>query len=242
MATRTEVAAKKLREAWLLALVAKLAPEIEARAGLKMPPILISVGFPSSGGLNARGKTAIGQCWLPQGEGKPAHIFVSPLISEPNQIVYIVAHEMLHAALPAGAGHKKPFQVAAKAIGHTAPFTECHSEIEKAPAFFAWATQVLDALPAYPHDALGAPATKEKKQSTRMLKAECPACGYTVRLAKKWVVEVGAPICPKHDVMIVELPDDEEGDELRDALSDRGTHAMDEYRQGDDAEMDEEEA
>jgi hypothetical protein len=28
-----------------------------------------------------------------------------------------------------------------------------------------------------------------------MLKAECPECGYTVRLAKKWA-DVGLPSCP----------------------------------------------
>jgi len=28
-----------------------------------------------------------------------------------------------------------------------------------------------------------------------MLKAECPECGYTIRLTKKWA-EVGLPSCP----------------------------------------------
>jgi hypothetical protein len=39
------------------------------------------------------------------------------------------------------------------------------------------------------------PDDRPKKQSTRMLKAECPECGYTIRLAKKWA-EVGLPSCP----------------------------------------------
>jgi hypothetical protein len=28
-----------------------------------------------------------------------------------------------------------------------------------------------------------------------MLKAECPECGYTIRLTKKWA-DVGLPTCP----------------------------------------------
>jgi hypothetical protein len=32
-------------------------------------------------------------------------------------------------------------------------------------------------------------------QSTRMLKAECAECGYTIRLTKKWA-DVGLPSCP----------------------------------------------
>jgi hypothetical protein len=36
---------------------------------------------------------------------------------------------------------------------------------------------------------------KTKKQSTRMVKCECPDCGYIVRTTRKWLEE-GAPICP----------------------------------------------
>jgi hypothetical protein len=39
------------------------------------------------------------------------------------------------------------------------------------------------------------PDDRPKKQSTRMLKAECPECGYTIRLTKKWA-DVGLPRCP----------------------------------------------
>jgi hypothetical protein len=39
------------------------------------------------------------------------------------------------------------------------------------------------------------PDDRPKKQGTRMLKAECPECGYTIRLTKKWA-DVGLPTCP----------------------------------------------
>ena len=39
------------------------------------------------------------------------------------------------------------------------------------------------------------PDDRPKKQSTRMLKAECPECGYTIRLSKRWA-DMGLPSCP----------------------------------------------
>lgn len=33
------------------------------------------------------------------------------------------------------------------------------------------------------------------KAGTRLLKCECPACGYTVRTTQKWL-DVGLPVCP----------------------------------------------
>jgi len=52
------------------------------------------------------------------------------------------------------------------------------------------------------------------KQSTRLLKAACEhrdegadACGYTVRVTRKWVDQLGAPHCPVHGAMEVEGAD-----------------------------------
>lgn len=44
---------------------------------------------------------------------------------------------------------------------------------------------------------------RPKKQKTRMLKCECAECGYTVRTARKWLEQAGAPLCPieGHGVM-----------------------------------------
>ncbi len=34
-----------------------------------------------------------------------------------------------------------------------------------------------------------------KKQATRLLKAVCPDCGYTIRVTSKWAA-LGLPVCP----------------------------------------------
>jgi hypothetical protein len=39
------------------------------------------------------------------------------------------------------------------------------------------------------------PEAKETKAGTRMLKCECPECGYVVRTTAKWLL-VGLPTCP----------------------------------------------
>jgi len=35
-----------------------------------------------------------------------------------------------------------------------------------------------------------------KPQGTRLLKASCPGCGYTVRITQKWLTKAGTPTCP----------------------------------------------
>ena|ERR1035438_9605122 len=70
----------------------------------------------------------------------------------------------------------------AKVLGFTKPWKSTPATPEL--------TQRLAGLYAplgpYPH----------KPQSTRLLKAECGECGYTVRVTKKWLEAKGAPICP----------------------------------------------
>jgi hypothetical protein len=45
----------------------------------------------------------------------------------------------------------------------------------------------------YPHGEIRAP-THDRKQSTRMLKLQCPACGYVIRTTRTWL-DVGVPVC-----------------------------------------------
>lgn len=131
---------------------------------------------------------------------------------DPATVAAILAHEMIHAALPQ-AGHKRPFQIAAAKIGHTAPFTTS----EATPEFMAWAGPIIAQLAPYPHRRLNAlsPVAQKKKQTGRMLKCQCEGCGYTVRTARKWLEDVGAPICPAegHGRMTHEPLDAETGQE-----------------------------
>lgn len=52
----------------------------------------------------------------------------------------------------------------------------------------------------------------KKKQTTRLKKAECGLCGYTVRVTQKWL-EVGPPHCPKHGAMELAAGEEEPNNE-----------------------------
>ena len=56
----------------------------------------------------------------------------------------------------------------------------------------AWGEFLHSLLPHARLDT-GGLTTAPRKQSVRMLKCECQACGYTVRTARKWLETAGAP-------------------------------------------------
>jgi hypothetical protein len=57
----------------------------------------------------------------------------------------------------------------------------------------ARAAEILGRIGLYPHAAL---KLERKTQATRMIKLECPQCGYVARTTKQWLEQVGALRCP----------------------------------------------
>jgi hypothetical protein len=47
----------------------------------------------------------------------------------------------------------------------------------------------------------GAAGGKKAKPGSRLIKCECPECGYVCRTTQKWLDDVGAPHCPEHGEM-----------------------------------------
>lgn len=222
------IAAIVTREDWLNAASVLIASIMADKAELELPTYRVTCGWPSKGGTSK--KRVLGQCWNPEAsDDAHAEVFISPMESDPATVVAILAHELIHAALPKGTGHKGPFVKAAKALGFLAPFTQLVTSEE----LDAWVADMVAALPAYPHARLNPAAEGEKKtQTTRMLKAVCEAdhegeaCGYQVRLTRKWIEEVGAPICPRHhEPMTCEglepAGDEPEGEGEDDEIQDR---------------------
>lgn len=188
------VKAFRLREEWLRRVADEFAPHIEKATGVALPPFRVSCGFPSTGGRKGGKKWTRGECWsATASKDGHAEIFINPGIDDAETVAAILAHELIHAALP-DAGHKGPFQAAARKIGHEAPFTSANPTDD----FRAWAGPIIAAAGAYPHAELQTmrPVGGKAKQSTRMVKCHCEACGYTVRTARKWLEAKGAPICP----------------------------------------------
>jgi hypothetical protein len=141
----------------------------------------------------------------------------------------VLVHELVHAVVPIDAKHGKLYRAAAVKIGlqgkmvHALPGILLQKRLDDLAA----------TLGPLPHARLNiergannrGPADREKKQGTRILKAECEeeGCGFIVRVAASHVRNIGPPHCPKHGAMAVDLPAEsdaggEEEQELKEAV------------------------
>lgn len=179
------------REHWLGRAVAELRPMFSEASLPLVDLIHVSVGFPSRGATSAKRQT-LGECWSGQRSADQApQIFITPVLADPARVLDVLIHEMLHVAVGSEVGHKGPFKRGMPKLGLTGKPTATAAE--------PWLTEKLvrlteQTLGPYPHPQLTA-LGKIKIQGTRLLKAECPGCGYTIRVTMKWAAE-GMPICP----------------------------------------------
>lgn len=201
------------REAWLNYVAQQMAPMFAALDAPLPATVRIAIGFTSTG---RRGK-AIGECW-DNASSADGHfeIFIRPDLAHaadamPAQIAAILAHELVHAAVGIEAGHKGRFRKVAKGIGLEGPMRSTTPGAD----FLAAIAPILAAAGPLPHARLDSAVatTIRKKQGTRLVKCQCATCAYTVRTARKWIVEVGPPHCPQHGAMIAEL-DADDGEEI----------------------------
>jgi len=180
------------REAWLMRLTVQLRPLFE-EAGHPLPPkIRVSCGWPTHRALAPNGKSrTVGQCWPTEcsADGR-REVFVSPFLSDASQVAAVLVHELCHAVLDCEHGHRAPFKRVATALGLTGKMTATVAGEKLTERLNA----LLKDLPPYPHAALDRTASPEKKQGTRLVKVECPECGYTIRVTRKWL-DIGVPTC-----------------------------------------------
>lgn len=187
----------KTREAWLLAAVGLMTPLFKSK-GYDVKPVRVSPGWPSKGG-RANKKRTLGEAWPAAASAdKTPEIFLTPMdapedVAAPTGILATLVHEVGHTVVGNEHGHKKPFKDCATAVGLEGKMTQTHAGEALVAEMKTWA-QVLG---PYPHAALNPLLSGKKKQSTRMIKCECPECGYAVRTSQKWL-DIGVPKCPIH--------------------------------------------
>ena len=184
------------REDWLTAAVEELRPVFDGIGRPVPQKIRVACGFP----LDAKRSKAIGQCWADTASAdKSIEIMISPVLDDKVAVFEVLVHELCHAT--AGAmNHGVNFQAAARSMLLKA--TGSGKQPWKSTAgdhnFLAAYAAMIDSLGDYPHAALT--FNTRKTQSTRMLKAFCPSCGYTVRLTQKWA-DLGLPTCVCGDTL-----------------------------------------
>jgi hypothetical protein len=186
------------REEWLTAAVEEFRAVFAAQASPIPLKVRVTCGFPST----ARRSGAIGECWADTASAdKSMEVMISPVLSDPYRVVDVLVHELCHTT--AGSmNHGVAFQKVADAM-HLIPAAgkAGYKATTGGDAFRAAFGAIIDGLGAYPHAQLS--MTSRKKQDTRMFKAICPTCGYTVRLSKKWA-DKGLPTCIDGDTFVLE--------------------------------------
>jgi hypothetical protein len=179
------------RQQWLERAVEALRVRF-ADAGYTTPQkIRVSIGWPK----RAASCGAIGECWATAASSDQHNeLFVSPELTAGVRILDVLAHEMVHATVGTGAGHRKPFKQCALKIGLQGPMRATTAS----PEFTIWAEALIQRIGPYPAGFL----TDTPKQGTRMLKCECSRCGYIARVSQKWLGLAGPPICPTDNVRL----------------------------------------
>ena len=159
----------------------------------------ISTGFPSKGASRGMNGQNIGQCWdRLQISDSITQIYVSPVLVDPVRVLGTLVHELEHVVVGCREGHGSKFRKSAIALGLTGKMT-C---TEETPELVERLNALSNRVGPYPHAALD--PTIGKKQSTRMIKAACGPCAYTVRLSRKQIEQLGCPICPGCEVTMEE--------------------------------------
>lgn len=154
------------REQWLTQQAGEIAPLLQA-AGKTLPQYRITCGWPHGR------KPGAWQVWPASlSADGTVEIMISPAVADSGAVFAALA-----AALASAAGASLD-QVG---LDQTGAFSDDR-----------W-LQILDAAGEYPHAAIS--LAERPVQSTRMLKASCPQCGYTIRLTQKWAAQ-GLPACP----------------------------------------------
>jgi hypothetical protein len=180
------------REDWLTDAVAQLRPIFDV-IGKPIPNrIRVTAGHP----INFKRNRRLGDCHAAgDSADRSIEICVSPTIAKPVAVFTVLLSQLCRAtagALSYGTAYESiatevglvPTNVDTldkwKTCTGNAMFTDLYGEL-------------IAGLGDYPHAALG--VADSRTQSTRMLKAFCPECSYTVRLTSKWAA-MGLPTCP----------------------------------------------
>ena len=180
------------RETWLTEAALRIEAALFHPLNKSLPEKWrVSCSWPSSRASGKNKSGTIGQCFdSALSDDSTVEMLVSMSQDEPQKVLAILAHEMVHAVEGTGAGHGPAFRSTALAIGLTGKMTATRAS----DAFKRDVAPIIEKLGEYPHGAVD--INKRKKQGIRMIKAQCDDCGYTARVTRKWIEQTGAPLCP----------------------------------------------
>ena len=180
------------REQWLSTAMEKMAERYLVKPAHKLPPkVAVSCGIPA-GSLRA-----IGQCWCPSTSSDgTTHIYICPTQDDPVEILHVLLHEMVHAAVGVKEKHGPAFGRLARFLGMEGPLTSTtpsdalRSELEG----------LSDVLGPYPHSAVSKSKPKKPKdpkpKKIKLLPGGGRFPGYEVWVAEDQLESYGPPLDP----------------------------------------------
>lgn len=180
------------REDWLTDAVAQLRPIFDV-IGKPIPNrIRVTAGHP----INFKRNRRLGDCHAAgDSADRSIEICVSPTIAKPVAVFTVLLSQLCRAT--AGAlSYGTAYESIATEVGLVPTNTDTLDKWKTCTGnamFTDLYGELIAGLGDYPHAALG--VADSRTQSTRMLKAFCPECSYTVRLTSKWAA-MGLPTCP----------------------------------------------
>ena len=102
------------REGWLRAATNELRPYFDGCSYPLPDKIRFAIGFPSTGRKGNR----VGECWHSSTSAdEHFEIFIRADLSEPEKVLGVLVHELVHAVVPVDAKHGKKYRDAAVKIG-----------------------------------------------------------------------------------------------------------------------------
>jgi hypothetical protein len=185
------------REEWLTRVAERdILPLIAANGG-KIAKFRVSVGWPK-GSRGGKGAESIGQCWDPKCSSDGHYkMFISPKLGA-YEAVEVLVHEVVHLGAGLECKHRGAFKKIATAVGLEGKMTATVAGEELGKRIRAWMAD----MPEYPHGPMSAGGGdgtgKEKKPGSRLIKASCEGCEYTMRVAQSWL-DIAVPMCPNPD-------------------------------------------
>lgn len=173
------------REEWLTAALQIIRTQTPGIANR----IRVACGFPST----FRRSGTLAESWPSEASGDATHeILISPTVALPVEVFPLLLAQALHSLPGAMSRDSATWRSACLDAGLVPD--ESFKTLSAGEGLWEVYGSKVEALGPYPHAEISA-GTK-KTQATRMIKLECPTCGYIVRTTQKWI-GTGLPRC--HD-------------------------------------------
>lgn len=182
----------KTRDEWLAEIAPAMATWFD-EFGFPLPTLQMRSGFPSKG----RRAQDTAESWSKEDDGSVI-IFVRPDRPDPIEVTAAVALQMCKIASGPKDKNGYLYRHLTSSIGLGGKKKSVLSD----PEFLNRVTPIIKTVGPLPNPGI-APTdpSANTKQTTRQIKVTCKNCGYVARVSRKWLSEVGAPLCPRHGQM-----------------------------------------